>query len=121
MAQEVDQPDDHTVGATATVPAQQLKEDILSSGTNDSSSPVVINIAEVTNHSGESAYIARDYGCTGQYGVGALSSEEEDGGAVSDEGCSFHLPDAILGPGLVHNVTEEEVQLGNWTSWFWNE
>lgn len=119
--QEVDQPDEHTVGLMAT---RQHKGDILSSGTNDGSSPVVIDVAEGTNHSGESFYFAGDYdnnACAGQYGGGALSSEEEDGGAVSDEGCSFHLPDAMLAAGLVHQPTEEEAHLGSWNSWFWNE
>ena len=122
-AQEVDQPDEHTAAsATAAVapPAQQqqqLKEDLRSSGaTNEgSSSAVVLDVAEGTNHSGESTYFA-EYGCGG-----ALSSEE-DGGAVSDEGCSFHLPavDAMFAAGVVHHAAEEEAQLGNWTSWFWN-
>ena len=117
-AQEVDQQVEHTVGLM--VPGQH-KGDTLNSGTNDGCSPVVIDVAEGTNHSGESDYFAGDYdnnGYAGQYGGGGLSSEEEDGGAVSDEGCSFHLPDAMLG--LVHQAAEE-VHLGSWTSWFWNE
>ena len=121
VAQEVDQPDEHTT-------QQQLKEDLLSSGaTNDgSSSAVVLDVAEGTNHSGESTYFAGEgykyNDCAGKHGGGALSSEEEDGGAVSDEGCSFHLPaeDAIFAAGVVHHVAEEEAQLGSWTSWFWN-
>lgn len=53
--------------------------------------------------------------CTGH---GALSSEEEDGGVVSDEG-SFDLPDAMFAAGVTHHGAEE-AQLANWTSWFWN-
>ncbi|XP_051205092.1 homeobox-leucine zipper protein HOX5 isoform X2 [Lolium perenne] len=120
-AQEVDQPDEHTSGLMVT---RQHKGDIFNGGTNDGSSPVVIDVAEGTNHSGESGYFAGDYDnnvCTGQYGGGALSSEEEDGGAVSDEGCSFHLPDAMLAAGLAHQAAEEEEHLGSWNSWFWNE
>jgi homeobox-leucine zipper protein len=119
-AQEVDQPDEHTAGLAVT---RQHKGDILNCGTNDGSSPVVIDVAEGTNHSGESDYFAGDYdnnGCAGQYGGGALSSEEEDGGVVSDEGCSFHLPDAMLAAGLIHQAAEEEAHLGSW-NWFWNE
>nr|AXL93678.1 class I homeodomain-leucine zipper protein 5 [Lolium arundinaceum] len=119
-AQEVDQPDEHTAGLMVT---RQHKGDIFNGGTNDGSSPVVIDVAEGTNHSGESGCFAGDYdnnGCAGQYGGGALSSEE-DGGAVSDEGCSFHLPDAMLAAGLVHQAAEEEAHLGSWNSWFWNE
>jgi len=120
-AQEVYRQDEHTVGPM--VPHRH-KGDILNSGTNDGSSPVVIDVTEGTNHSGESEYFAGDYdnnGCAGQYGGGALSSEEEDGGAVSDEGCSFRLPDAMLAAGLLHQAAEEEVHLGSWTSWFCNE
>ncbi|XP_062195209.1 homeobox-leucine zipper protein HOX5-like [Phragmites australis] len=50
--------------------------------------------------------------CTGH---GVLSSEE-DGGVVSDEGCSFDLPNAMF----AHHAADEEAQLGSWTSWFWN-
>jgi homeobox-leucine zipper protein len=55
--------------------------------------------------------------CTGH---GALSSEEEDGGVVSDEGCSFHLPDALFAAAEVTHHGGEEAQLFNWTSWYWN-
>uniref|UniRef100_A0ACD6AHC0 Uncharacterized protein n=2 Tax=Avena sativa TaxID=4498 RepID=A0ACD6AHC0_AVESA len=118
-AQEVDQTDKHTAGLMAT---RQHKGDITGNGTIDGGSPVVIDAAEGTNHSSESAYFAGDYdngGFTGQYGGGALSSSEEDGGAVSDEGCSFHLPDVMLAAGLVHH-DPEEAHL-SWNSWFWNE
>lgn len=54
--------------------------------------------------------------CTGH---GTLSSEEDDGGVVSDEGCSFALPDAMFAAGFTHHGAEE-VQLANWTSMFWN-
>ncbi|KAF8701990.1 hypothetical protein HU200_033325 [Digitaria exilis] len=50
--------------------------------------------------------------CTGH---GALSSEEEDGGVVSDEGCSFDLPDALFGAGEGTHHGAEEAQLCNWT------
>ncbi|GJN03482.1 hypothetical protein PR202_ga20934 [Eleusine coracana subsp. coracana] len=46
---------------------------------------------------------------------GALSSEEEDGGVVSDEGCSFDFPDALFVVGAA-----EEAQLGSLASWFLN-
>ncbi|GJN16244.1 hypothetical protein PR202_gb03290 [Eleusine coracana subsp. coracana] len=46
---------------------------------------------------------------------GALSSEEEDGGVVSDEGCSFDFPDALFAAGAA-----EEAQLGSLASWFLN-
>ena len=87
-AQEVDQPDEHTsVSGTEKLLAQQLKDDLHSSGD-----------------------------CTGH---GALSSEEEDGGVVSNEGCSFDLLDAMFAAGVTHHGAEE-AQLANWTSWFWN-
>jgi homeobox-leucine zipper protein len=55
--------------------------------------------------------------CTGP---GALSSEEEDGGVISDEGCSFDLPDALFtAVGVTHHGAEE-AQLCNWNSWLWN-
>ncbi|KAL6598487.1 hypothetical protein ACP70R_046186 [Stipagrostis hirtigluma subsp. patula] len=53
-------------------------------------------------------------------GHGALSSEEEDGGVVSDEGCSFDLPDAMFVAGVAQHTAEEEAQLGSLASWFWN-
>lgn len=115
-AQEVDQPDEHTEAASTTgfatvdgalaapPPGHQQpphKDDLVSSGgTNDDgdggAAVVVFDVTEGANDrlSCESAYFAdaaeayeRD--CAGHY---ALSSEEEDGGAVSDEGCSFDLP-----------------------------
>ncbi|KAG8047274.1 hypothetical protein GUJ93_ZPchr0008g12726 [Zizania palustris] len=132
-AQDDDQPDEHTEAASATacsaddvlaaLPAQQqLKDEFLSSGTtNDgrSAAMVVFDVAEEgTNLSCESAYFAPEaYDCAGQY---ALSSSE-DGGAISDGGRSFDLPDdAMFGAGVVHHPADEEAQLGSWTSWFWN-
>ncbi|TVU06019.1 hypothetical protein EJB05_49206 [Eragrostis curvula] len=50
--------------------------------------------------------------CTG---LGSLSSEEEDGGVISDEGCSFDFPDAMFAVGAA-----EEAQLGSLASWFLN-
>ncbi|KAF0899155.1 hypothetical protein E2562_013376 [Oryza meyeriana var. granulata] len=144
-AQEVDQPDEHTEAASATGCGttlddalvqplaaqqlqQQLKDDLLSSdATNDGGGPavVVFDVAEGTNEiSCESAYFtvgaeAYERECAGQY---AHSSEEEDGGAVSDEGCSFDLPgDAMFGAGVVHHAAaDEEAPLGSWTAWFWS-
>uniref|UniRef100_A0A0E0LUX6 Homeobox-leucine zipper protein n=1 Tax=Oryza punctata TaxID=4537 RepID=A0A0E0LUX6_ORYPU len=145
--QEVDQPDEHTEAASttgfatvndafaATPPGHQQqqppKDDHLSSsGTHDGGAAVVVfDVTEGANDhlSCESAYFAdaaeayeRD--CAGHY---ALSSEEEDGGAVSDEGCSFDLPDdaTMFGAaGVVHHhdTADEEAQLGSWTAWFWS-
>ncbi|XP_062192593.1 homeobox-leucine zipper protein HOX5-like [Phragmites australis] len=53
-------------------------------------------------------------------GHGALSSEEEDGGMISDEGCSFNLPDAMFAAGFAHHAAEEEAHFGSWASWFLN-
>jgi homeobox-leucine zipper protein len=152
-AQEVDQPDEHTEAASTTgfatvdgalaapPPGHQQpphKDDLVSSGgTNDDgdggAAVVVFDVTEGANDrlSCESAYFAdaaeayeRD--CAGHY---ALSSEEEDGGAVSDEGCSFDLPDAAAAAaamfgaaGVVHHdaADDEEAQLGSWTAWFWS-
>uniref|UniRef100_A0A0D9X7T8 Homeobox-leucine zipper protein n=1 Tax=Leersia perrieri TaxID=77586 RepID=A0A0D9X7T8_9ORYZ len=151
-AQEVDQPDEHTEAASDTGCAtvddalapplatarqqQQLKDEFLSSGAtnNDDRSSgggaavVVFDATEGTNDvSCESAYFAAaaeayERDCAGQY---PLSSEEEDTGAVSDEGCSFDLPDdAMFGAaaGIVHHAAagDEEAQLGSWTAWFWS-
>lgn len=150
-AQEVDQPDEHTEAASATgyaaPPAaehqqqqqqQPPKDDLLSSGgtTNDDgdgsgAAVVVFDVTEGANDrlSCESAYFAHaaeayERDCAGHY---ALSSEEEDGGAVSDEGCSFDLPDAAAAAmfgaaGVVHHdaADDEEAQLGSWTAWFWS-
>ncbi|XP_006659398.2 homeobox-leucine zipper protein HOX5-like [Oryza brachyantha] len=149
-AQEVDQPDEHTEAASATgcggatvddalaaplaAHQQQLKDDLLSSGatTNDNdvggggvAAAVVFDVAEGSNDlSCESAYFAA--AAASAYGRQyALSSEEEDGGAVSDEGCSFGLPGdaAMFGAtaGVVHHAAgDEEAQLGGWTAWIWS-
>ncbi|CAO2188148.1 unnamed protein product [Urochloa humidicola] len=90
---------------TATQDADQLDEHTAASGTEKL---FVQQLKDDLLSSGD---------CTGH---GALSSEEEDGGVVSDEGCSFDLPDALFAAAGVTHHGAEEAQLCNWTSWIWN-
>jgi homeobox-leucine zipper protein len=53
---------------------------------------------------------------SGNCAVNGVLSSEEDGGVVSDEGCSFvDFADTLFAVGVA-----EEKQLGSLASWFWN-
>ncbi|RLN04637.1 homeobox-leucine zipper protein HOX5-like [Panicum miliaceum] len=92
---------------SATIAAQevdQLDEHTAASGTEK----LLVQLKDDLLSSGD---------CTGH---GALSSEEEDGGVISDEGCSFDLPNALFAAVGVTHHGAEEAQLCNWNSWLWN-
>ncbi|KAL6900847.1 hypothetical protein ACP4OV_005523 [Aristida adscensionis] len=88
---------------SATTGAQEVDQPDDQSGT---AKPPVQQLKEDLLSSGD---------CTGH---GALSSSEEDGGVVSDEGYSFDLTDPMFNA-VAHYATEE-AQLGSWASWFLN-
>jgi len=92
---------------SATITAQevdQLDEHTAASGTEK----LLVQLKDDHLSSGD---------CTGH---GTLSSEEEDGGVISDEVCSFDLPDALFAAVGVTHRGAEEAQLCNWNSWLWN-